>query len=322
VIPLWVYSVHEDAYSSDMGVRKTVEWQLQLSPEPAQQRFAEALRSLDMEVEEDERRLVGKAARALRKNRWAAEIVIAFRPEEAGTTTAVATVDMAGTGHGAILKEIAGAAGIEAKTLSDQRREDRASALEQRREDRASALEQRRQRLNDKIEALTQTLRLGGIQVIDGRVETPSGGGPLAGAQATVDSAGDIDRRITATRLILTGPFAFGLRKKKDSRELYLLIEGDGFAHVEEVNPKKRKETLVFVAEFNKRARASTSATQESEQPVDAARAAVADPPEGSGVEPAVDPTEQLQRLAGLRDSGVISDDEFIEAKRRILGSL
>lgn len=45
---------------------------------------------------------------------------------------------------------------------------------------------------------------------------------PVAGARATVDSAGAIDKRVTATRLILTGPFAFGLRKKKDTRELVL----------------------------------------------------------------------------------------------------
>jgi hypothetical protein len=39
--------------------------------------------------------------------------------------------------------------------------------------------------------------------------------GPLAGARAMVDTAGTLDKRVTATRLMMTGPLAFGLRKKK-----------------------------------------------------------------------------------------------------------
>lgn len=37
---------------------------------------------------------------------------------------------------------------------------------------------------------------------------------------------------------------------------------------------------------------------------------------------PAVDPTEQLQRLLALRDSGALTPDEFDEAKKRLLDSL
>lgn len=77
------------------------------------------------------------------------------------------------------------------------------------------------------------------------------GAGPILGAKAHVETAGDIDRRITATRLILTGPFAFGLRKKKDTRELYLLVEGAGFAFVLPVDPKKGLEARQVAAKIN-----------------------------------------------------------------------
>lgn len=48
-----------------------------------------------------------------------------------------------------------------------------------------------------------------GGEIIHGR-DTHS----LAGAHATVDTAGAIDKHVTATRLLTTGVFAFGLRKE------------------------------------------------------------------------------------------------------------
>jgi hypothetical protein len=90
-----------------------------------------------------------------------------------------------------------------------------------------------------------------GVVLTDTHIYHGSEGGYLAGARATVETAGDIDRRITATRLILTGPFAFGLRKKKDKRELYLTVEGGDFAFVVEVNPKKGADARKFAAMVN-----------------------------------------------------------------------
>jgi hypothetical protein len=79
------------------------------------------------------------------------------------------------------------------------------------------------------------------VQVRNGEIVHGRDKYPLAGARATVDTAGAMDKRVTATRLILTGPFAFGLRKKKDERELFLLVEGDGFGFVVKLDPKKQK---------------------------------------------------------------------------------
>jgi hypothetical protein len=125
--------------------------------------------------------------------------------------------------------------------------------------------------------------------------------------EVTVDTAGQIDKRVTATRLILTGPFAFGLRKKKDSRELYLLIQADsGASGLFEVNPDKGKKAREFAAKVNARAR--------SQRP--ASGAAVASTP----TEP--DVADQLRKLGELRDSGVLTEDEFNAKKAQLLERL
>lgn len=94
-------------------------------------------------------------------------------------------------------------------------------------------------------------MKFGGIAVHGDTVKHGRESGPLAGAHASVDTAGEIDKRITATRLVLTGPFALAFRKKKDKRELYLTIEGDGFGWVVEVNPKEGKKAREFAVAFN-----------------------------------------------------------------------
>jgi len=76
-------------------------------------------------------------------------------------------------------------------------------------------------------------------------------GGSVKGAHATVETSGELEKRVTATRLILTGPLAFGLRKKKDTRQLFLTVEGEDFAFVVEVDPKKQTEARQFAARIN-----------------------------------------------------------------------
>ncbi len=148
--------------------------------------------------------------------------------------------------------------------------------------------------------------RFGGVKIKDGMVIHRQGRGPVAGARATVDTAGDIDRRITASRLLLTGPFAFGLRKKKDNRELYLTVEGEGFAFVEEVDPKKGKQARAFAARLN------TLAQQQTPSP---------SPPPPPAVQE-VNVMDQLRQLSELRDSGVITAEDFEAKKAELLGRL
>jgi len=96
--------------------------------------------------------------------------------------------------------------------------------------------------------------RLLDIKVKDGEVITGSGRGPVAGAHASLETTGDIERRVTATRLLATGVFALALRKKKDHRTLWLTIEGPTFQAVVEVDPKREAIARRWVAQFNTRA--------------------------------------------------------------------
>ena len=96
------------------------------------------------------------------------------------------------------------------------------------------------------------------VRLADGRVfnsETGEGGS-VKGAHATVETSGDIEKRITATRLVTTGVFALALRKKKDNRELFLTVEGEDFAFVVEIDANKQKEARQLAAKINTAARA------------------------------------------------------------------
>lgn len=80
-------------------------------------------------------------------------------------------------------------------------------------------------------------------------------GGPLAGASASVETAGELQRRVTVTRMALTGPLAFALKKKRDDRELYLSVEGQSFAFVARCDPKEGLRARQFAASINTAAR-------------------------------------------------------------------
>lgn len=89
--------------------------------------------------------------------------------------------------------------------------------------------------------------------VLDGSKGTISYKGtsvPLP-ATARVETAGEIRERVTVTRLVAVGVFAFALKKKTDARELYLTVEGNGAAFVMELNPKLGHQAREFAAKVN-----------------------------------------------------------------------
>lgn len=142
-----------------------------------------------------------------------------------------------------------------------------------------------------------------GLKVQGGSIHYKGEGGAIEGCRAGVEAAGDIDRRITATRLILTGPFALGLRKKKDKRELYLVVEGSGFGFVAQVDPGAGKVARQVAARIN--AIAGTSGL-----------------PTAPDTPTAATPfsTDELAGLAELHRSGALTDEEFAAAKAKMLG--
>src|SRR6266700_2109113 len=98
-----------------------------------------------------------------------------------------------------------------------------------------------------------------GITIKDGRVSARNQpGGPIAGADATVESVGELQKRITATRLVLTGPFALAFKKKRDERQLFITITGadDSYVIVAEVSGKPIFQSAArrFAALFNQEA--------------------------------------------------------------------
>ena len=97
--------------------------------------------------------------------------------------------------------------------------------------------------------------RLFGIHIRNGTVSHGRDGGPIAGAHATVESVGELHKRITATRMVLTGPFALAFRKKRDDRQVFLTITGpdDAYTILVELkgDPKHQASARQYAARFN-----------------------------------------------------------------------
>jgi len=169
-------------------------------------------------------------------------------------------------------------------------------------ERKQTADEERRARWRADDEARRNTFA--GVTITDGVIASQFGGGPVAGARATVDTAGQLTRRITATRLALVGPLALGLQKNIDGRELYLLIEGQGWGISVPVPATRGAEARAFAVRINA---ASTAATS---------------PPTATTQRPGDDAVDQIRRLGELRDAGLLTDEEFEAKKTELLQRL
>lgn len=135
-----------------------------------------------------------------------------------------------------------------------------------------------------------------GLLVLDAegkRLLKPKETYPLAGAKATVETAGQIEKRVTATRVLALGVFALGARKKRDDRHLYLVIEGNGWAITETLKPKLEGRARTFAAQVNVLA---------EDKPL--ADTSVLD---------------ALQKLGDLRDRGILTVEEFEVKKAELL---
>lgn len=77
---------------------------------------------------------------------------------------------------------------------------------------------------------------------------------PLAGVTSRVEAGSEIEKRVTATRLVAIGLFAF-LAKKRSGGEVYLTVEGPEFFWTAEVDRKKRGDAVTFAAKVNDAAR-------------------------------------------------------------------
>lgn len=160
------------------------------------------------------------------------------------------------------------------------------------------------------------SLKYAGIKVKGDQVVHRQGSGPVAGTTARVESAGEIDRRLSATRVILTGPLGLFWKKKKDSRQVFLTVEGPGYSIVEEVGPKEQKAARQFAAKLTAMGSrpAAASPPQPSAPPPPAAPPPAAIPAEASLM-------DKLRELGELHGSGILDAAEFAAAKAQLLGT-
>jgi Short C-terminal domain len=93
--------------------------------------------------------------------------------------------------------------------------------------------------------------------------------------------------------VLALGVFALGARKKRDDRQLYIVVEGNGWAVTETLKPKLEGRARAFAAQVNALA----------------------------GGQPSADPSalDALQKLGNLRDQGILTVDEFEAKKTELL---
>lgn len=104
---------------------------------------------------------------------------------------------------------------------------------------------------------------LAGLTLRDGKLVYKSQFQPVHGASAHVSASGQIDRRATATRVIVggalfgkTGAVVGALAKKKvDRRQLYLHINGERFTWAIPIDPDKERAAQTLAAKINTAAR-------------------------------------------------------------------
>lgn len=96
-----------------------------------------------------------------------------------------------------------------------------------------------------------------GVFLTENAITYKDQGGPLIGAVARVENAADIQSRVTATRLLAIGIFAFA--KKKQSGHVYLTVEHPDYEFLVEVPVKKETPARAFASKINNAAKKKVS---------------------------------------------------------------
>lgn len=151
----------------------------------------------------------------------------------------------------------------------------------------------------------------GFIELSDGMMTYRPGDGrgeerrPVLGATANMESGAQLSERVTAGRIILVGVYAFALKKKSGGQK-YLVVEGDGFAWAIEVEGEAINDAVRFAA--------LVKSANVAERSHDTAN----EPDETVAGEP--DMASEIERLAALYERGLLTDEEFSAAKRKVIG--
>jgi len=107
--------------------------------------------------------------------------------------------------------------------------------------------------LKEWAEEANTTGVFGGIILKRDKLDYKGEGGPVAGAMARVETASDVRRRVTATRVLAIGIFALAAKKK--SGHVYLTVEHPDYAFMVEVPVKKETKAREFATKINNAAK-------------------------------------------------------------------
>jgi polyhydroxyalkanoate synthesis regulator phasin len=115
------------------------------------------------------------------------------------------------------------------------------------------------------------------VTLYENRIVTPDGEAELSHeVRADVDTAGNlaVSTRVTATRLVTIGIFAFAFKKKKkhDTRELHLVVETPEFMTVRQIDANLGAKARSFVAQIMTAARQAEGNAETKRHAVEAAK--------------------------------------------------
>jgi hypothetical protein len=121
----------------------------------------------------------------------------------------------------------------------------------------------------------------------------------------SIEGRQEISRRVTLTRLLTTGIFAFALTKKSKEKEAFIVITLDNGAelgfHTNRYSDMELKNKLFPLITFVKRSAASHQQVSPVSSSDDQSLAT-------------------LEKLGELKDKGVITEAEFTAKKKQLLG--
>lgn len=123
---------------------------------------------------------------------------------------------------------------------------------------------------------------------------------PLNDVTARLESGSELQARVTMTRLVALGVFAFAAKKKKGG-EKYLTIEGPDFVWTAEVKRDKKDidKAMKFINQINTNSKIYSKSMQ-----ITSSTTSIAD---------------ELKKFKELLDSGAITQEEFEIQKSKLL---
>ena len=269
-----------------IGFKKSVEWKLLCPPQEADARLRRAFAQLEMEVSGPPGAVQGSARRSLRKNRWAAEVEAAVSPLPGGSLV-VCCVDAIGSKHYEMLGEIADAIG---EDLFDDRG----------------------------VRAAVD--RLGKMGRLFGRKELRHLRNLLHANERVVElgqgTYGDRQGLIILTDYRL---FFFEKSLGTETNQEFILKSVTSMS-----SSKKMTGDTLMIHTAGNEAEIRNMSHGQGDTLTRAFRnlQATSNAPAASPVPPADDLLTQLERLAGMRDRGIISTDEFNAKKAQLMDRL